>query len=85
MAQGQAAPNQTVKAVKRLPKVGDAVCYRTWGMAPEIAPYYAIVARVMGTRVNLSVLLGTGAWVAEGPVEFDPIGALEGHWSWPRE
>jgi len=71
----------------RRPKVGDSVLYRTWGAvpdpeAPSANAWHAVVAKTMGLRVNLAVLSGTGMWLAEGPVDFDPTGLLPGHWSW---
>ena len=85
MKPGEAPAKPAIDVKQRTPQVGDEVRYRTWGMATEAEPLFARVARAMGTRVNLSVLLSTGATVAEGPVEFDPTGILEGHWSWPRK
>lgn len=65
----------------REPKPGDRVVWRPWARFDE--PLHAIVSRAFGPRrVNIAVLLGTGTWVAEGPVDF---GHTEGTWSWPTD
>ncbi len=64
-------------------KVGSAVRFVGW-TAME-GSLHAVVAKVVGSRVNLAYLTGTGSWLSSYQAPFDPAGATPGSWHWPDE